>query len=150
MNNALSLKNEAFKLYIEFSALLIAKANLTLSENAHVLRNIEIDFSVKTKRALGICYPDKRKITLNLNYFLRYPDMLAYTVFHECIHQFLFDLKRPWHHTQEFYKFMSFFPVSRYPEDKKVYIHQRSYSAAKKERLIEDSISEVLAKVMEF
>ena len=114
------------KLYLEFAPLLLAKRSSEQERGSpDCLRKVEFRLSGRMERALGLCYPTKRLIKINVSYFSERVAFLPYTVFHELVHLFLYDLGRPWGHTAEFYSLMECFPVERYMKDPNVHIHEK-------------------------
>ena len=125
--------NALHQRYFEFAPLLLR--HLTYEElkaRPNVLKGVGLELSPRMERALGMCYPEKRRIALNEPYFLRNPDYLAYTLYHETVHMFLFDAGRPWGHTREFYALMEEFPRHQHTVDPNVHIHMRSAKAGKR------------------
>jgi|GEM_PF-4010316 len=125
--------NALYQRFFEFAPTLLR--HLTYDElktRPQVLRSVGLELSPRMERALGMCYPEKRRIALNGPYFIRNPDYLAYTLYHEMVHMFLYDAGRPWGHTREFYALMEEFPRTQHKIDPNVHIHMRSARAGKR------------------
>ena len=139
------LKNELYMRFIEFAPILLKHLRYEeLKSRPDCLRNVSLQLSVRQVRAVGMCYPEKRKIVLNQNYFLKNPQYLPYTLYHELVHLFLFDAGRPWGHTKEFYLLMEDFPVHKHPLDPNVHIHeQRAHAGAALKRKKDSEISQL-------
>jgi predicted SprT family Zn-dependent metalloprotease len=128
------------KLYLEFAPALLAKrTEREKFEFPDCLRRVEFALSGRMERALGLCYPTKRLIKINSSYFASRLVFLPYTVFHELIHLFLYDLNHPWGHTAEFYALMECFPLEKYMKDPNVHIHEKQEERGKKVKANADS-----------
>lgn len=135
-----ALKNTSQLCYFEFAPRLLRQLTYEeITTRPHVLKNVGLDFSERMARALGMCYPERRRIALNAPYFHQNPHYLPYTLYHEMVHMFLFDAGRPWGHTREFYALMEEFPASKYPTDPNVHIHMRRAVAGKREKQVRDA-----------
>lgn len=120
------LKNRAQVYFFEFAPILLRETPSDCEIfRKTALRNVSVEFSERLGDALGICYPEDRVIRLSASYFSRYARLLPYTLYHEMVHQFLFDIKRPWSHNEQFYYLMELFPRA-YEVDRNVHIHMRS------------------------
>jgi SprT-like family len=127
--------------FFEFAPRLIR--HLTYEElktRPQVLKNVGLDLSTRMARALGMCYPERRRIALNEPYFLKNPRYLPYTLYHEMVHMFLYDAGRPWGHTREFYALMEEFPSEKYPTDPNVHIHGRQARSGKRQKQQKDEV----------
>lgn len=123
-HSELELTNKTYLLFFEFAPILLSETPFEKNYlQAAALKNIKVEFSGKLGRSLGICYPERRRIALNEKYFLKKPSYIGYTLFHEMVHQYLFDIQKPWHHTKEFYRLMEKFP-RKYPVDPNVHVHK--------------------------
>ncbi len=134
-----ALLNASHLCFFEFAPRLLR--HLTYEElktKPSVLKNVGVEFSGRMARALGMCYPERRRIALNEPYFLKNPCYLPYTLYHEMVHMFLFDAGRPWGHTREFYSLMEEFPSTKYPADPNVHIHMRQARAGKRQKQARD------------
>lgn len=128
------LQNRAQMHFFEFAPLLLREIKFEQRDfRDSALKNVFLEFSERLESCMGLCYPELRKIKLNLNYFAKRPELMAYTLYHEMVHQYLFDLQLPWGHTQDFYFLMELFP-SRYQVDKGVHIHMRQAIAGKRKK----------------
>ena len=78
------------------------------------------DFTKKLRAKLGITFVFDRKIFLNEKYFFRYPERLAYTLFHELTHLWLYESFYDPNHTPRFYRKMRDFYGTKYPIDREV------------------------------
>lgn len=146
--NSVILKNRAQMLYFELAPILLKQAKPEGDELRKIaLKNVVIDFSQRMGSTLGLCYPETRKIHLNFEYFSKKTSYLPYTLYHEMVHQFLFDMKKPWHHTTEFYFLMGLFP-NCYARDPNVHIHMRQAQAGIK-KLVKHEAEEKERKAAE-
>jgi predicted metal-dependent hydrolase len=128
-----ALENTVQRLYCELAPVLLSKRNDAQRESfPNTLRGIQFEVSGRMERALGMCYPTKRMIRLNRTYFLSRQALLPYTLFHELVHQYLYDLGEPWGHTAQFYALMEVFPAHRFPRDPNVHIHERQAKVGQK------------------
>ena len=151
----MELRNAMQLCYFEFAPRLVRHLTYDeLTSKPGVLKNVGLDLSERMQRALGMCYPERRRIALNEPYFLNNPRYLAYTVYHEMVHMFLYDAGRPWGHTREFYALMEEFPSEKYPPDPNVHIHGRQARAGKRqkqskddEKASEETLSSFIARV---
>jgi len=85
----------------------------------------KIEFSRKMKQKMGLAYLFEQKIRLNESYFLADPKFLAYTLFHEMTHLWLYNCNLDPGHTERFYGKMQEFTKTGLPIDKEVHIHTR-------------------------
>lgn len=84
-----------------------------------------IEFSKKMKQKMGLAYLFEQKIRLNETYFAADPKFLAYTLFHEMTHLWLYNCHLDPGHTERFYKKMQEFSKTGLPIDKEVHVHSR-------------------------
>ncbi len=90
-----------------------------------------IEFSTRMKSKLGLSLLFERKMRLNLTYFATCPSLMPYTIFHELVHQWLYDCWYDPNHTARFYKKMEDFEKTNLPVDTKVHIHSRLLKESK-------------------
>jgi predicted SprT family Zn-dependent metalloprotease len=149
------LQNELMSTYLAFAPLLLKHRSFEeVQKFPRALRDVDFALSDRMAHTLGMCYAHKRRLVFNENYFSLNPHLLPYTLFHELVHLFLFDLKKPWGHTKEFYALMEEFPHERYSVDTKVHIHMKAAAAGKKlksskdaEAKQQEALSQVLSRM---
>jgi predicted SprT family Zn-dependent metalloprotease len=145
--------NELYLRYFEFAPKMLKRMTYEqLKANPYCLKKVELLTSTRLNTAIGMCYPTKRRIVVNENYFLTWPSYLPYTLYHEMVHLFLYDIQQPWGHTKEFYAIMEDFPSHIYPIDPNVHIHERHAKAGRKlknQRSMEVAAQESLSQYVE-
>ena len=92
---------------------------------------VQIEFTGRMRQKLGLALLFEHRIRLNLNYFLKDPRLLPYTLFHEMTHLWLYDCYLDPGHTKRFYRKMGEFEQTGLPIDQEVHIHQRHAPEAK-------------------
>jgi predicted SprT family Zn-dependent metalloprotease len=151
----IQLRNQMQMRFFDFSPRLTRR--LTCEEllaNPRALKDVTLNLSPRMGNTLGMCYPERRRIALNEDYFLREPRYLPYTLHHEMVHLFLWDAGRDWGHTREFYALMEEFPADLYPADPNVHVHARQARAGardarsrEEERAREETLTAFVARV---
>jgi predicted SprT family Zn-dependent metalloprotease len=86
---------------------------------------VVIEMSSRMRWKLGQAELFSHKIKINLNYFMRDPRLLPYSLFHEMVHLWLYDCHLDPGHTKRFYRKMAEFNATGLPVDKDVHIHRR-------------------------
>ena len=150
-----ALRNQMQMRFFEFAPRLARRLTFEeLRARPRVLKDVVLDLSSRMGNTLGMCYPERRRIALNEEYFLRDPRYLPFTLHHEMVHMFLWDAGRDWGHTREFYALMEEFPAERYPVDPNVHVHARQARAGardarerEEERGREETLSAFVARV---
>jgi predicted SprT family Zn-dependent metalloprotease len=90
-----------------------------------------ISFSSKMKLKTGLALLFENKIRLNQNYFSANPERLAYTIFHEMTHLWLYHCGHDPGHTARFYAKMDEFSETGFAVDGDVHVHMKLVPEAK-------------------
>ena len=91
----------------------------------------KIELSTRMKSRLGVSILFERRMRLNYPYFSNSPKIMPYTIYHEMVHQWLYDCWLDPNHTRRFYNKMAEFNRTGLPVDQEVHIHRRIVSESK-------------------